>query len=75
MCDSMPRKHVVGMPWKVLYVRLKNPVEGEEDDRIEIDEVAYDEQGNWLTKKTYALKKKKTKKRLIGEIEREIVYY
>lgn len=56
-------------------LRIIKAVEGEDRERIEIEEVSYDENGNWITKKTYELKKKKTKKKLIGEIEREIVYY
>lgn len=57
-------------------VRIIKAVEGgEKKERIEIEELAYDENGNWTSKNTYELKKKKTKKRLIGQIEREITYY
>jgi hypothetical protein len=56
-------------------VRIIKAVDKRKKERIEIEELAYDESGNWLTKKTFELKKKKTKRRLIGEIEREITYY
>lgn len=54
---------------------IKAVEESERKERIEIEELAYDENGNWTSKNTYELKKKRTKKRLIGQIEREFTYY
>lgn len=44
-------------------------------EQIHIDELSYDEYGNWVSKKTFELKKNKSKRRLVEEITREIEYY
>ncbi|MFT5166774.1 MAG: hypothetical protein ACI8P3_002006 [Saprospiraceae bacterium] len=56
-------------------LRVVKAVKTENREEIQIEEVSYDDAGNWLSKKTFELKKNKNKRRLIKEIKREIVYY
>lgn len=56
-------------------VRIVKGVQINNRERIQIDELTYDDHGNWLKKKTYELKNNKNKRKLVMEIEREIEYY
>lgn len=56
-------------------VRVVKAVQTENREKVQIKEVAYDNQGNWINIKTYELKRNKNKRRLIKEITREIEYF
>ncbi len=56
-------------------LRVVKAVQVDKKEKVQIEEIAYDEQGNWLNKKTFELKNNRNKKRLVKEIEREIEYY
>ena len=56
-------------------VRIVKAVQIDKKERVHIDEISYDDTGNWLSKKTFELKNNKNKRRLIREIEREIEYF
>lgn len=57
-------------------VRIVKAVKTEnERERVHIEEVNYDQYGNWIKKRIYELKNNKNKRRLIDEIKREIEYY
>jgi len=56
-------------------VRVVKVVQTEKKEKVQIEELEYDEQGNWINKKTYELKRNKKKRRLIKEIIREIEYF
>ncbi len=57
------------------FVRIVNGVKTDTKEVIRIEELTYDDHGNWTSKKTYELKKNKTKRKLVNEIKREIEYY
>ncbi len=56
-------------------VRVVKAVQTENKERVQIEELDYDEYGNWVSKKTFELKNNKNKRRLIKEIRREIEYF
>ena len=44
-------------------------------EKIQIEEVSFDERGNWKEIVLYELKKTKTKKKKLQQIQRDIIYY
>lgn len=73
-------KDLITKPINVEYannmVRVVKAVQTNESrEKVHIDEIQYDEFGNWVNKRTYELKNNKNKRRLLYEIKREIEYY
>lgn len=56
-------------------LRIVKAVQTQTRERVQVEEVSYDKNGNWLSKKTFELKNNKNKRRLIKEIKREVEYY
>jgi hypothetical protein len=65
----------INLVMKDKVLRIVKGVKTESREEIQIEEITYDYVGNWLSKKTFELKKNKNKRKLIKEINREIVYY